>query len=63
MTAEAAEDDVDIALRVARALEAVNVDYFVGGSLASSLQGEPRSTAAASSPTTKSSFLVGVPFL
>jgi hypothetical protein len=44
MPGEAAQDDIEIALRVARALEAVNVAYFVGGSLASSLQGEPRST-------------------
>src|SRR6266699_2805628 len=41
------EDDFDalgIALRVARAIETVGGAYFVGGSLASSLQGEPRAT-------------------
>lgn len=37
-------DALDIALRVARALEAVGAEYFVGGSVASSLQGDPRST-------------------
>lgn len=35
---------LDVALRVAAALEAVGSAYFVGGSLASSLQGEPRAT-------------------
>lgn len=35
---------IDIALKVARALNAVGAEYFVGGSLASSLQGEPRAT-------------------
>jgi hypothetical protein len=35
---------LDVALRVAAALEAVGCAYFVGGSLASSLQGEPRAT-------------------
>lgn len=35
---------LDVALRVAGALEAMGVDYFLGGSLASSLQGEPRAT-------------------
>lgn len=35
---------LDVALRVARALEAVGAEYFVGGSVASSLQGEPRAT-------------------
>jgi hypothetical protein len=35
---------IDVALRVAAAIEAVGGAYFVGGSLASSLQGEPRST-------------------
>jgi hypothetical protein len=38
------EDAIDIALRVARAVESVGGAYFVGGSLASSLQGEPRAT-------------------
>jgi len=37
-------DALDIALLVARALEAVGAEYFVGGSVASSLQGDPRST-------------------
>lgn len=37
-------DAIDIALLFARAVEAVGGTYFVGGSLASSLQGEPRST-------------------
>lgn len=35
---------VDVALRVAAAIESVGGAYFVGGSLASSLQGEPRAT-------------------
>ena len=38
------EDVVDIALRVAEALEKVGARYFVGGSLASSIDGEPRAT-------------------
>lgn len=37
-------DAVDVALRVADALERAGVAYFVGGSFASSMQGEPRST-------------------
>lgn len=37
-------DALDVALAVARAVEAVGGAYFVGGSLASSLQGEPRAT-------------------
>jgi hypothetical protein len=37
-------DELDVALTVARALETVGAPYFLGGSLASSLQGEPRST-------------------
>ena len=37
-------DDRDVALRVARALEAIGVEYALGGSVASSLQGEPRAT-------------------
>ncbi len=37
-------DALDVALAVARAVEAVGGEYFVGGSLASSLQGEPRAT-------------------
>ena len=37
-------DAVDVALRVATAVEKVGGGYFVGGSLASSMQGEPRAT-------------------
>jgi hypothetical protein len=37
-------DAVDVALRVASALEEVGARYFVGGSFASSLDGEPRAT-------------------
>jgi hypothetical protein len=40
----AAHDPIGIALRVAAALEAVGGTYFIGGSVASSLQGDPRST-------------------
>lgn len=36
------EDALEIALRVATAIERVGGEYFVGGSVASSLQGEPR---------------------
>lgn len=39
-----ATDALDVALRVAAVLEGIGVDYFVGGSVASSLQGEPRAT-------------------
>lgn len=35
---------VEVALAVARALESIGVDYALGGSVATSLQGEPRST-------------------
>lgn len=35
---------LDVALRVAKALESVGCAYFIGGSVASSLQGEPRAT-------------------
>ena len=38
------DDAVEVALRVAEALESVDAGYFVGGSLASSLDGEPRAT-------------------
>jgi hypothetical protein len=38
------KDELDVALALARALEQLGISYFVGGSLASSLQGEPRST-------------------
>lgn len=37
-------DVVDVTIRVTSALEQVGVGYFLGGSLASSLQGEPRAT-------------------
>lgn len=35
---------VDVAVLVARAIERIGVDYALGGSVATSLQGEPRST-------------------
>lgn len=35
---------LDVALRVASALGSIGCEYFIGGSLASSLQGEPRAT-------------------
>jgi hypothetical protein len=35
---------LDVAILVARAIESVGGTYFVGGSLASSMQGEPRAT-------------------
>jgi hypothetical protein len=38
------EDVIDVALRVAEALDSVGARYFVGGSLASSLDGQPRAT-------------------
>lgn len=37
-------DAIDIALLVARAIDAAGGSYFVGGSVASSIQGEPRAT-------------------
>jgi hypothetical protein len=37
-------DPLGVALRVAEALEGVGAEYLVGGSLASSIAGEPRST-------------------
>lgn len=37
-------DALDVALLVAGALETIGCEYFVGGSVASSLQGEPRAT-------------------
>lgn len=37
-------DPIAVALQVAAALEACGVSYLVGGSLASSMSGEPRST-------------------
>ena len=41
---DAALDAVGVALRVGAALSSIDVAYFLGGSLASSLQGEPRLT-------------------
>jgi hypothetical protein len=38
------DDALDVALRVAATLDAIGCAYFVGGSVASSLQGEPRAT-------------------
>jgi len=38
------EDVLDVAFLVAAAIEAARSEYFVGGSVASSLQGEPRAT-------------------
>jgi hypothetical protein len=38
------DDVIGVALIVAEALESVGAKYFVGGSLASSVDGEPRST-------------------
>ena len=37
-------DAISVALRVAAAIEGAGGSYFVGGSVASSLQGEPRAT-------------------
>jgi hypothetical protein len=39
-----ADDPIAVALRVAAAIELAGGAYFLGGSLASSLQGEPRAT-------------------
>jgi hypothetical protein len=44
MPSSAPTDALDVALLVAAALDAVGCEYFVGGSVASSLQGEPRAT-------------------
>jgi hypothetical protein len=41
-----ASDALDVALRVAAVLEALGVDYFVGGSVASSLHAKRRSVSA-----------------
>ena len=38
------QDVLDVALLVAKAIDATGSEYFVGGSVASSLQGEPRAT-------------------
>ncbi len=37
-------DPIQVAVRVAAALESCGITYVVGGSLASSITGEPRST-------------------
>ncbi|MCP3996885.1 MAG: hypothetical protein GY722_17750 [bacterium] len=39
-----AKDPIEVALCVAQVLEALQVQYLVGGSLASSISGEPRAT-------------------
>ncbi|MGC4120038.1 MAG: hypothetical protein QM765_36750 [Myxococcales bacterium] len=44
MTPYEPQSTFGIALRVARALESVGAAYFLGGSLASSIQGDPRAT-------------------
>jgi hypothetical protein len=44
LTSEQRDDAISVALRVAAAVERAGGTYFVGGSLASSLDGEPRST-------------------
>ena len=44
MPSDELHDALEVALQVAAALEAVGADYFIGGSVASSLQGEPRAT-------------------
>ena len=44
MPADVGENAIDIALKVASALISVGAEYFLGGSLASSLQGDPRAT-------------------
>jgi hypothetical protein len=44
MSGDIGENAIDIALKVASALTLVGAEYFLGGSLASSLQGEPRAT-------------------
>jgi len=51
-------DAVDVALAVASAVEAVGGEYFIGGSLANSLQGEPRAT----DDIDKEATLAGYPF-
>jgi hypothetical protein len=38
------DDAFDVALRVARACDALGITYYVGGSIASSIYGDPRST-------------------
>lgn len=38
------DDPIDVALLVAKVLEELGIEYFIGGSLASSVDGEPRAT-------------------
>ena len=42
--ADAIVEALDVALRVAQAPDDLGIPYFLGGSLASSVQGEPRAT-------------------
>jgi len=44
MVTEPGDDAIGVALRVGSAIETAGGAYFVGGSLVSSLQGEPRAT-------------------
>ena len=44
MTREASPDPVSVAMTVAQLLDRLGVAYLIGGSFASSLHGEPRST-------------------
>ena len=44
MTSPTSEEVEDVALRVGRALDSLGIRYLVGGSVASSLLGEPRAT-------------------
>lgn len=39
-----ADDQIDVAIRVGTALDAIGVRYTIGGSIAASFAGEPRST-------------------
>jgi len=45
MPSEPAPDVLDVALLVSAALEDLGIRYYVGGSVASSLLGEPRATS------------------
>jgi hypothetical protein len=38
------DDPIDVALHVARILDALHIDWVIGGSIASSVHGEPRAT-------------------
>jgi len=38
------DDVIDVAFRIAQALESAGATYFIGGSLASSIDGQPRAT-------------------